>query len=89
MNDWEIELKPYELNEMDNDLFTDLEFFILLDIKGTRIKASCTKGPKKGSCSNCGIFSVRPTQFSKCPKGDTLNVHKSRMYKNQDIHKVV
>ena len=41
---------------------------------------------KKGSRSNFGTFSVRPAQFSKCPEGDALNVHKSRMYTNQDIH---
>ena len=41
---------------------------------------------KKGSRSNIGPFSVRPAQFSKRPEGDTLNVHKSRLYTNQDIH---
>ena len=41
---------------------------------------------KKGSRSNFGTFLVRPEQFSKSPKGDALNVHKSRMYTNQDIH---
>ena len=41
---------------------------------------------KKGSRSNFGTFLVCPEQFSKCPEGDALNVHKSRMYTNQDIH---
>ena len=41
---------------------------------------------KKGSRSNFGTFLVCPEQFSKRPEGDALNVHKSRMYTNQDIH---
>ena len=56
-------------------------------IKGSRIKASCIKGPKKkGPAATFPPFSVRPAQFSMRSEGDTLNVHKSRLYTNQDIH---
>ena len=56
------------------------------DSKGPESKRPLQRVPKKWSPSKFGVLSVRPTIFSKRPLGDTLNVHKSRMYTKQESY---